>query len=69
MTDHPVETLSRNSRGAITRLFGVILVMLGSLNTMLAWRGSFEVHLFPTALIVIGLLFVFIGAVRRQSGS
>ena len=29
------------SRGAIIRLFGVILIILGTLNSMLMWRGGF----------------------------
>jgi hypothetical protein len=57
-----------NSRGAIIRLFGVIFIILGTLNTMLAWRGGLEVMSFQTALFVSGVLLCMIGAIRRQIG-
>ncbi|MHA1601344.1 MAG: hypothetical protein ACTSW2_11005 [Alphaproteobacteria bacterium] len=58
-----------NNRGAIIRLFGVILIILGALNTMLSWRGGFEVLPFHAALIIMGLLLCLIGAIRRQNRS
>ncbi|MCP4319189.1 MAG: hypothetical protein GY789_25170 [Hyphomicrobiales bacterium] len=69
MTNEIAETPGGQSRGAIIRLFGVILIILGSLNTMLSWRGSFEVHPFHAALIVTGIVLYIIGAIRRRSDS
>jgi len=57
------------NRGAIFRIFGVILVILGWLNTMLSWRGGFEIAPFHAMLIVTGLLLYMIGAIRRQQRS
>ncbi|MDA1099871.1 MAG: hypothetical protein O2967_12890 [Proteobacteria bacterium] len=54
------------SRGAIIRLFGVILVILGALDIMLSWRGGFAVAPFHAMLLVGGLLLCLIGAIRRQ---
>lgn len=62
------QDLPRNTRGAIVRLFGVILIILGALNTMLSWRGGFEVLSLPVILIVTGLLLCLIGAVLRDRG-
>jgi hypothetical protein len=58
-----------NSRGAIVRLFGAILIILGALNTMLSWRGGFEVLSLPVILIAAGLLLCLIGAILRGRGS
>ncbi len=57
------------SRGAIFRLFGVILIILGWLNTMLSWRGGFEIIPFHAMLMVTGLLLYLIGAIRRAGRS
>ncbi len=62
-TDDPVE---HNTSGAVIRLFGVILIILGSLNTMLSWRGGFEVLSLPVIFLVLGVALCVIGAIRRQ---
>jgi hypothetical protein len=69
MRDERAKTPGGNTRGAIIRLFGVILVILGTLDTMLSWRGGFEVLPFHAMLIVTGLLLCLIGAIRRQDRS
>lgn len=69
MTVEHVERPVANNRGAVVRLFGVILIILGSLDVMLSWRGSFEVVPFHALLIVTGLLLCFIGAILRQRSS
>ena len=56
------------SRGAIIRLFGVILVILGMLNTMLMWRGGFVVSNLYVGMIAFGLLLTLIGTIRRGKG-
>lgn len=56
-----------NSRGAVIKLFGVILIILGSLDTMLSWRGGLELLPFHGALIATGILLCLIGAVRQHS--
>ncbi len=66
MRDQSAEFSSGNSRGAIIRLFGVVLIILGTLDTMLSWRGGFEVVPFHAMLIVTGLLLYLIGAIRRR---
>jgi hypothetical protein len=55
----------RVNRGAKTRLFGVILIFVGLLDSMLAWRGGFAVGNFYIALIAGGILLYVVGAIRR----
>ena len=52
--------------GAIVRLFGVIFIILGALNTMLSWRGGFEILSLPVILLGSGLLLYAIGGVWRN---
>ncbi|NKB59814.1 MAG: hypothetical protein GKS00_26150 [Alphaproteobacteria bacterium] len=61
------ETPGAGNRGAIVRMFGVILVILGTLDIMLSWRGAFEIVPFHVMLIAAGLLLCLIGAIRRQN--
>lgn len=58
-----------SNRGVITRLFGVILIVLGGLNSMLAWRGGFAVSDAYVLLLASGVFVYFIGALRRGSKS
>tara|TARA_B100000315_G_C14119202_1_gene381744 strand:- start:192 stop:401 length:210 start_codon:yes stop_codon:yes gene_type:complete len=55
------------SRGAIIQLFGVILVILGTLDSMLMWRGGFTLNLFYIGLIATGLFLLMIGKIRRRN--
>jgi len=66
MKDEIAEVPGGDSRGAVFRIFGVILVILGWLDTMLSWRGGFEVQPFHAMLLVTGLLLYMIGAIRRR---
>ncbi len=59
---------SSRPRGVVPRVFGVIMIILGSMNCMLAWRGSFEISLFYLVLIGFGLFLFCFGAVRATSG-
>ncbi len=52
-------------RGAVIKIFGVVLIILGALNTMLSWRGGFEVMSLPVYLMALGLLLCLIGVIRR----
>lgn len=63
------EPAAFSNRGAVIRLFGVILVILGTLDMMLSWRGSFAVEPFHAMIFVTGVLLCLIGAVRRQAKS
>jgi hypothetical protein len=56
------------SRGAVIRLFGVILVILGTLDSMLMWRGGFVLSNVYVGMIVSGLFLYVIGTIRRRNG-
>ncbi len=51
-------------KGVTTKLFGVILIALGALDTMLSWRGGLGDTDFYVALIFLGAILYFLGAVR-----
>lgn len=63
------ELREHNSKGAIIKLFGVVLIILGALNTMLSWRGGFEVLSLPVFLLAAGAVLCLIGIVQRGGGN
>lgn len=69
MADYPEKSQRQTPRGAVVKLFGVILIILGSLNSMLSWRGGFELLSLPVILIAAGLLLYLIGAVLHDLGA
>lgn len=64
--DNSKDNSTQNTHGAVVKLLGVILIILGSLNTMLSWRGGFDVLSLPVFLITAGLVFFLIGFVLHQ---
>lgn len=52
-------------KGAIAKIFGVVLIFLGVLDSMLAWRGGLALNSFYVFLMASGALLYFIGAVRQ----
>jgi len=55
---------SNAKKGVKTKLFGVILIFLGVLDSMLAWRGGFAVNTSYIWLIVFGIFLYAIGTIR-----
>ena len=51
-------------KGVVTKLFGVILVFLGVLDSMVSWRGGFAVSEIYALMIVAGLALYAVGAIR-----
>ena len=64
----PVITVEeeREKKGVGLKVFGVCLVILGSLNTALCWRGGLPVYSFHPPLIVVGIVFFIIGNIRGK---
>ena len=60
---------SKSNRGVVTRLLGVILIILGVLDSMLAWRGGFAISDVYILLVATGIFVYFIGALQRGSKS
>jgi hypothetical protein len=50
--------------GVFHRIFGVIMIILGAMNCMLAWRGAFQISAFFLLLIGLGLVLYCIGAIK-----
>lgn len=67
MTDSNDRIEIHSTHGAIVRLFGAILIILGSLNTMLSWRGGFAVMSLPVALLIFGLVLCIVGTIMRAN--
>ncbi len=58
------------NKGVKTKLFGVILIFLSILDSMLAWRGGVAVNDFYLFLFVSGVLLYLVGTIRQgQSGN
>ena len=51
-------------KGVVTKLFGVILVFLGVLDSMVSWRGGFAVSEIYALMIVAGFALYAVGAIR-----
>ncbi len=59
-------TENRPARGANIRLFGVILVFLGVLDSMLSWRAGMAVSDFFVVLVAAGVGVYALGAIRGR---
>jgi hypothetical protein len=57
------------AKGFIIKLFGVVLIFLGTLDAMLSWRGGFQPSNFYFWLIGAGLFLYAAGAIRRGQGN
>ena len=54
-------------KGVAIKLFGVVLIIVGILDSMLSWRGGFEVNGGYALLIGFGIFLYAIGALRAGS--
>lgn len=52
----------------ITKLFGVILMAVGALDTMLSWRAGLPQADFHFSLLFAGMLLYALGAIRGARG-
>ncbi|NQU56999.1 MAG: hypothetical protein HQ513_07175 [Rhodospirillales bacterium] len=67
--------MTENPKGVVTKIFGVVLIILGSLDMMLSWRGGMEVNPFHVGIFMGGIVLFALGAAlggsrgasRRQS--
>jgi hypothetical protein len=56
---------TRARRGVITKLFGVILIFLATLDGMLSWRGGIEISDFYLFLFAAGVFLFVLGVIRQ----
>jgi len=54
-------------KGVLFKLFGVVLIFLGALDTMMAWRGGFAVSATFVVLIAAGMFLFAVGAIKGRS--
>ena len=53
-------------KGVKSKLFGVSLIILASLNLMVSWRGSLDVSLWQVLILGIGIAVFAFGAVKQS---
>lgn len=58
---------TRPKRGVAIKLFGVALVFLGMLDSMLSWRGGFALPTTYVLLMAAGIFLYAVGAIRGGS--
>jgi predicted membrane channel-forming protein YqfA (hemolysin III family) len=58
---------NQSKKGVKTKLFGVVLIVLGTLDSMLSWRGGFALSDLYVVLIACGVFLYAIGAIRHGS--
>ena len=63
--DMPEETAGAN-KGAIIKLFGVVLIILGALDSMLFWRAGLAIGDGVVAIFAAGAFLYLTGAVRQM---
>lgn len=64
-TDHQLP--NESSKGLLLRVLGVVCVLVGALDCMLAWRGGFSISLMYLVFIAAGILLFVLGAIRRAA--
>ena len=73
MPDHELAEPVAPRRGVAIKLLGVVLIILGVLDSMLSWRGGFALNEAYVLLIASGIFVYAVGAIvhgsRSQSGS
>ena len=67
MPDEPTVADESSLKGVKTRIFGVMLICIGLLDSLLSWRGAAEVGEFPLGLLAAGLFLFVVGARPRRS--
>ncbi|MDP6350855.1 MAG: hypothetical protein QF926_02005 [Alphaproteobacteria bacterium] len=60
-----VTGVAAQKAGVKTKLFGVVLIFVGLMNSLLSWRGGLAVDGFHVVLIGAGLSLYLIGSIRQ----
>ena len=64
MSDDRALPESAPRKGAAIKLFGVAFIFVGVLDSMLSWRGGFQVDGVYALMIAFGFFLVALGAIR-----
>jgi hypothetical protein len=54
-------------KGVALKLLGVVLIILGVLDSMLSWRGGFAVSGSYALLMAFGVFLYALGSIRSRS--
>ena len=63
------QPLDRPKKGTKTKLFGVVLLIVGVLDCMLSWRGGLVVNEFYLGLLATGAALYAVGTIRGAGTS
>ncbi len=67
MSDDRALQENRPRKGVAVKLFGVILIFLGVLDSMLSWRGGFRVEGAYALMMALGVFLYALGAIGSGS--
>jgi len=54
----------KEKKGIALKVFGVSLFLIGSLNTMLCWRGGIATNTFGPSVMFVGIALFIVGTIR-----
>ncbi len=60
------DNIGTENKGVIPKLLGVVSIILGFLDSMLSWRGGFELDPLFIALILGGVLLYITGSLASK---
>ncbi len=60
------DNIGAENKGVIPKLLGVVAIILGFLDSMLSWRGGFELDPLFIALIFGGVLLYITGSLASK---
>jgi hypothetical protein len=61
-----MEEESKEKKGVGLKVFGILLVLLSSLNLMFSWRGGFSIDYFYPMIFVVGVAFFVVGTLKGK---
>ncbi len=66
LNENPGNENSTTRKGVALRMLGVVAIILGILDSMLAWRGGYSVEPLYIGLIMGGLMLYISGILVRN---
>ncbi len=63
---HLGSEINPEHKGVIPRLLGVVMILLGFMNSMLSWRGGFAIDPVYIVMLVAGLMLYITGILARN---